>query len=255
VLRAADHGKPVVTAVSGFSSPLIRRIEENPNITLQVHTQVVALEGADRLERVGWRSGADGDVEMHDIGHVFLMTGAVPNTDWLRGCVCLDDRGFVRTGFDHQDGVARAGHGQLEECATRALTGDRHRVVTAAPRPAVGEKVPIKDALGDGLLRKGREPAAEVSVGVAILKPAREHDSERGPRHDAELPGTGDRRREPPTGDRDAHAALDQERQLDTGRARLPLCECGHRTILVRAGACANPAGPSSPQTGSARIA
>ncbi len=29
VLRAADHGKPLVTAVSGFSSPLIRRIEED----------------------------------------------------------------------------------------------------------------------------------------------------------------------------------------------------------------------------------
>jgi thioredoxin reductase (NADPH) len=83
-----------------MSRYLIRRIEENPNITLHVRTQIVALEGADRLERVGWRSAADGDVEMHDIGHVFLMTGAVPNTDWLRGCVCLDDKGFVRTGFD-----------------------------------------------------------------------------------------------------------------------------------------------------------
>ncbi|HVO50690.1 MAG TPA: hypothetical protein VMV60_06830 [Thermoanaerobaculia bacterium] len=29
VLRAADHGKPLVTAVSGFSSPLISRIEED----------------------------------------------------------------------------------------------------------------------------------------------------------------------------------------------------------------------------------
>lgn len=29
VLRAADHGKPLVTAVSGFSSPIVRRIEED----------------------------------------------------------------------------------------------------------------------------------------------------------------------------------------------------------------------------------
>jgi hypothetical protein len=29
VLRAADHGKPLVTAVSGFGSPVLRRIEED----------------------------------------------------------------------------------------------------------------------------------------------------------------------------------------------------------------------------------
>jgi thioredoxin reductase (NADPH) len=34
------------------------------------------------------------------IGHVFLMTGAVPNTTWLEGWVALDDKGFVRTGAD-----------------------------------------------------------------------------------------------------------------------------------------------------------
>jgi thioredoxin reductase (NADPH) len=32
------------------------------------------------------------------------MTGAVPNTDWMQGCVSLDDKGFVRTGADlHAD--------------------------------------------------------------------------------------------------------------------------------------------------------
>jgi thioredoxin reductase (NADPH) len=28
------------------------------------------------------------------------MTGADPNTHWLKGCVHLDDKGFVKTGFD-----------------------------------------------------------------------------------------------------------------------------------------------------------
>jgi thioredoxin reductase (NADPH) len=31
---------------------------------------------------------------------VFLMTGAVPSTHWLQGCIGLDDKGFVRTGPD-----------------------------------------------------------------------------------------------------------------------------------------------------------
>jgi thioredoxin reductase (NADPH) len=28
------------------------------------------------------------------------MTGAIPNTGWLAGCLALDDKGFVRTGPD-----------------------------------------------------------------------------------------------------------------------------------------------------------
>ncbi|HMH20051.1 MAG TPA: FAD-dependent oxidoreductase [Burkholderiales bacterium] len=84
---------------NSMSRYLIRRIEESPNITLHTRTQVSALEGGTRLERVKWRNGA-GNEETREIGHVFLMTGAVPNTRWLQGCVALDDKGFVRTGSD-----------------------------------------------------------------------------------------------------------------------------------------------------------
>jgi thioredoxin reductase (NADPH) len=82
-----------------MSRYLIRRIEENPNITLRPFTEIAALEGNGRLERVTWRSKS-GEREERDIGHVFLMTGAVPNARWLEGWVALDDKGFVRTGSD-----------------------------------------------------------------------------------------------------------------------------------------------------------
>src|SRR6266403_630292 len=90
-----------------MSRYLIRRIEEAPNITLHVRTEITALEGHGRLERVTWRTGPNGKPQTHAIGHVFLMTGAVPNTEWLQGCVALDAKGFVRTGPDlHvEDGV------------------------------------------------------------------------------------------------------------------------------------------------------
>jgi thioredoxin reductase (NADPH) len=83
-----------------MSRYLIRRIEENPAITLHANTQLTALEGGDRLERVAWRSAASPTPEMRNIGHVFLMTGALPNTNWLDGCLLLDDKGFVRTASD-----------------------------------------------------------------------------------------------------------------------------------------------------------
>jgi len=83
-----------------MSRYLIRRIEETPAIVLHPYTQVVGLEGSGRLERIRWRDDRTGDVETHDIGHVFMMTGAVPNSRWLSGCIALDDKGFVKTGPD-----------------------------------------------------------------------------------------------------------------------------------------------------------
>ena len=38
--------------------------------------------------------------EAHDIHHVFLMTGANPNTAWLDGCLQLDEKQFIKTGAD-----------------------------------------------------------------------------------------------------------------------------------------------------------
>jgi thioredoxin reductase (NADPH) len=82
-----------------MSAYLIRRIEDSPNITLHTRTQVTALSGAKRLEQVEWATG-DSAPESRALRHVFLMTGASPNTSWLAGCVALDDHGFVKTGPD-----------------------------------------------------------------------------------------------------------------------------------------------------------
>jgi thioredoxin reductase (NADPH) len=82
-----------------MSRYLIRRIEETPNISLHARSQLTGLDGSDRLERVSW-SSRNGELETSDFRHVFLMTGAQPNTGWLQGCVVLDDHGFVKTGPD-----------------------------------------------------------------------------------------------------------------------------------------------------------
>jgi thioredoxin reductase (NADPH) len=49
---------------------------------------------------VRWRDNATGNITGHDIRHIFLMTGVVPNTAWLAGCVALDAEGFIKTGPD-----------------------------------------------------------------------------------------------------------------------------------------------------------
>jgi thioredoxin reductase (NADPH) len=83
-----------------MSRYLIRRIEENPAISLHTHTEIVALEGGDHLERVRWRNRQNGETSDNRISHVFVMTGATPNTKWLDGCVAIDAKGFIKTGAD-----------------------------------------------------------------------------------------------------------------------------------------------------------
>jgi len=83
-----------------MSRYLIRRIEDHPAIVRHVRTEIVSLEGNGHLERVGWRDNETGRVETHGIRHVFTMTGAVPSTGWLAGCLTLDAKGFIKTGPD-----------------------------------------------------------------------------------------------------------------------------------------------------------
>jgi thioredoxin reductase (NADPH) len=83
-----------------MSRYLIRRIEESPNIELLTTTEVTSLEGSDHLERVQWRINKTGEVETHNIGYLFSMIGAVPNSSWLAGCVACDSAGFIKTGSD-----------------------------------------------------------------------------------------------------------------------------------------------------------
>jgi thioredoxin reductase (NADPH) len=83
-----------------MSRYLIRRIEDSSSITLRSHTEIEAIEGNGSVERVRWRNSKTGEVETRPIRHVFIMTGADPNTAWLEGCVALDDKGFVKTGID-----------------------------------------------------------------------------------------------------------------------------------------------------------
>lgn len=83
-----------------MSRYLILRIEKSHTIIIHSQTEIVALEGDDHLDSVHWRNGQTGQIEQHKIRHVFIMTGANPNTRWLNGCVTLDAKGFIKTGTD-----------------------------------------------------------------------------------------------------------------------------------------------------------
>ena len=85
---------------STMSRYLIQRLEENPKVDLHYQTEISGLDGEDHLERLTWRDRATGGESEHAIRHLFIMTGASPRTEWLKGCLALDQKGFILTGRD-----------------------------------------------------------------------------------------------------------------------------------------------------------
>jgi thioredoxin reductase (NADPH) len=136
-----------------MSQYLIRRIEETPNIKLHVRTEICSLEGLEQLTRVTWRSRPGDVLETHDIGHVFLMTGALPCTRWLNSCITLNEKGFVRTGSDLRE----------EDLAAARWAGTR--------KPEFFEtNVPGVFAVGDVRCGSVKRVAAAVGEGSACIQ-------------------------------------------------------------------------------------
>jgi len=141
-----------------MSRYLIRRIDENSAIDVRTRTQIVALDGNGKLERIQWRDDQTGEVESHDIGCVFMMTGAVPNTAWLNGCVALDENGFVKTGPDLG----------ADDLATAKWPLGRRPYLLETSRPRIF-------AVGDvrsGNVKRVASAVGEGSIGVALVHQA-----------------------------------------------------------------------------------
>jgi thioredoxin reductase (NADPH) len=93
-----------------MSSYLVERILAAPNIRVVEGVEISGFEGSGgSLAGIRWRArstGAAGGQVAQSARHLFLFIGADPNTDWLQSVgVCLDERGFVRTGPDAGTGL------------------------------------------------------------------------------------------------------------------------------------------------------
>jgi thioredoxin reductase (NADPH) len=82
-----------------MSQYLVERISGLANVELLTRTEITDLEGEHgALTAVHWRTRGQEPVR-RELRHLFLFTGAEPNTDWLARChVRLDSKGFVLTG-------------------------------------------------------------------------------------------------------------------------------------------------------------
>jgi thioredoxin reductase (NADPH) len=91
------RGKTLSETMSRYLS---QRITTHPVIELHLNTELQSLEGDSHLERVTWIDRASGESVTREVRHVFVMAGASPQSDWLRGCIALDEQGFILTGRD-----------------------------------------------------------------------------------------------------------------------------------------------------------
>jgi thioredoxin reductase (NADPH) len=135
--------------VETMSRYLIRRIEEDPRITVHTRTEIAALEGDDHLETVHLRQRDNGTkTERKDLRHVFVMTGANPSTQWLDGCVALDDHGFIKTGPEISADELSAANWQLAR-SPRLLETSKPGVFAVGDVRA-GNVKRVASAVGEG---------------------------------------------------------------------------------------------------------
>jgi thioredoxin reductase (NADPH) len=81
-----------------MSQYLVQRIEALENIVVRVETEVTGVNGKDHLESVVFRHRRSGEEETEEAVALFIFIGARPFTDWLKGVVEMDKRGFVLSG-------------------------------------------------------------------------------------------------------------------------------------------------------------
>jgi thioredoxin reductase (NADPH) len=76
----------LAASMSGY---LIGCIEASERIALHTETEIVELIGGRHLQEVRWANRRIGNETTRGIANVFLMLGAVRNSEWLRDCVAV----------------------------------------------------------------------------------------------------------------------------------------------------------------------
>ncbi len=163
VVRAASIDASVPEA-------LVKQIDRTRNIRVRVNTQVVEAFGEGRLEGVMLRHRVSGTTEAARTRALFVMMGADPNTQWLKGAVLRDGEGYLVTGSDLV-GDGRLPEGWTAERAPLLLETSVPRVFAAGDvRHGAVRRVTsaiLEGMLASTLARQVLREHAESAVGTA----------------------------------------------------------------------------------------
>jgi thioredoxin reductase (NADPH) len=127
---------------ASMSRYLVDRIRMLPNVDVVTGAEVDVLRGPGNgsLEGITVRDRKAGDLRQLSVRQLFMFIGAEPNTEWLEGCVELDDKGYVLTGADRADSRGAASRYPLQTSRPRVFAvGDARAGSTKRVAAAVGE--------------------------------------------------------------------------------------------------------------------
>jgi thioredoxin reductase (NADPH) len=83
-----------------MSRYLVDQVERHPKIEVLLHTEVRGISGEEKLESLIVEDNTSGERRELRAAALFVFIGARPRTEWLRGVLALDEKGFVLTGAD-----------------------------------------------------------------------------------------------------------------------------------------------------------
>lgn len=148
-----------------MSQYLVDQIATKDNIHVEPDADVVAVEGADHLERVVIRRHATDEETTHAADMLFVFIGATADTKWLPPSIIRDADGYVCTGRDMLDIEAHL------DGAEWPLERDPYIVETSVPGIfAVGD-------VRHGSVKRVASAVGEGSMSIAFVHRVRERDA------------------------------------------------------------------------------
>jgi thioredoxin reductase (NADPH) len=169
VVYLASHAARVHLLIRGpglelsMSKYLIDRIAALPNVRVHARTEIESLAGDGRTLAAVHCKTPDGPLTL-DVRHLFLFTGANPNTAWLRNCnVNTDGKGFVLTGAAAHGGHADGSSSLQTSVPGVFAIGDVRSASTKRVAAAVGEGAAVVSQI-HGLLAERQELALKAGA-------------------------------------------------------------------------------------------
>jgi thioredoxin reductase (NADPH) len=158
----ASYAHSVTLVVRGpslersMSQYLIEQLATRRNIRIRARSQVIALEGSDRLAAIVVEDRAAGQRRREPTEALFVFIGADAQTSWLPGSIMRDGRDYICTGRDVMDLVA-------EQHGAWPLQRDPYLLETSVPGVfAVGD-------VRHGSVKRVASGVGEGSMAIAFV--------------------------------------------------------------------------------------
>jgi thioredoxin reductase (NADPH) len=101
--RYAEHVTLIVRKpklLPAMSHYLVDKIKSTENISVIANSEITAVHGTERLERLDIRNADTGETTPLTGHALFIFIGVAPHTEAFRSLVAMDDKGFILTGVD-----------------------------------------------------------------------------------------------------------------------------------------------------------